>query len=94
MTCGHAYCRGCLDELRAKGVRQECPLCRAELPPGLFDLGSRAYLRVLGMGKRGEVSWASTLPAAEQEEMDEVVAMLTRGTSLMAQAYLSDIYKF
>ena len=83
MPCGHAYCRGCLAELRKKDVAQTCPLCRAELPPGLdglYDLGSRAYLRVRGMVDRGEVSWEA-LPAAEQEEMDEAVAMLTEASS-------------
>ena len=83
LPCGHAYCRSCLAELRAKGVRQECPLCRAELPPGpdgLYDLGFRACMRVAGMADRGEVSWAS-LPAAEQEEMDEAVAMLTEAAA-------------
>ena len=79
LPCGHAYCRGCLAELRAKGVARKCPLCRDELPPGLdglYDLGFRAYKRVRGMVERGEVSWAS-LPAAEQEEMDDAVAVLT-----------------
>ena len=48
------------------------------------------------MVKRGEVLWAS-LPAAAQEEMDEVVAMLTEAAAqghMMAQAYLADIYAF
>ena len=79
LPCGHAYCRGCLAELRAKAVRHECPLCRAELPPGLdglYDLGYRAYSRVKGMVDRGEASWES-LSAVEMKEMSEVVAMLT-----------------
>ena len=83
IPCGHAYCRSCLAELRAKDVPQTCPLCRAELPPGLdglYDLGFRAYKRVRCMVDRGEISWAS-LPAAEQEEMDEAVAMLTEASS-------------
>ena len=83
IPCGHAYCRSCLAELRAKDVPQTCPLCRAELPPGLdglYDLGFRAYKRVSCMVERGEISWAS-LPAAEQEEMDEAVAMLTEASS-------------
>jgi len=79
LPCGHAYCGACLAELRTKKVAQACPLCRAELPPGLdglYDLACRAYCRILGMVKRGEASWAS-LPAAEQEEMEEAIAMLT-----------------
>ena len=79
LPCGHAYCGSCLAELRSKGVGQACPLCRAELPPGvegLWELAWRIYLRIVGMVKRGEASWAS-LPAAEQEEMEQAVAMLT-----------------
>jgi len=79
-----------------KGVCQECPLCRAELPPGpdgLFELAARAYWKVRGMEERGEVSWA-VLPAAEQKEMDEAVAMLTEAAAqghMMAQAHLGDL---
>ena len=43
---------------------------------GLFDLAYRAYCRIAGVVIRGEASWAS-LAAAEREEMEEVVAMLT-----------------
>ena len=66
LPCGHAYCGACLAELRTKKVAQACPLCRAELPPGvdgLYDLAFRAHRRVEGMVDRGEVSWTS-LPAA------------------------------
>ena len=33
LPCGHAYCGGCLNEQRRKGVTQRCPLCREDLPP-------------------------------------------------------------
>ena len=78
LPCGHAYCGACLAELRAKGVAQACPLCRAELPPGvegLYELAMRSVMRIQGMVTRGEMAWAS-LPTAEQEEIDEAVAML------------------
>ena len=79
LPCGHAYCGTCLEELQSKKVAQACPLCRAELPPGvegLYELALRMVMRVEGMVKRGEVTWAS-LPVAEQEEMEQAVAMLT-----------------
>ena len=50
----------------------------------------------MGMAGRGEVSWAA-LPAAEQEEMDEAVAMLTEAAAqghMEAQEALADIYNF
>ena len=91
LPCGHAYCRGCVAELRAKGVAQSCPLCRAELPPGvdgLYDLAWRAQKRVGAMVQRGEASWAS-LQSAEREEIGEAIAMLTEaGAQGHAQASL------
>ena len=69
--------------LRTKGVAQTCPLCRAELPPGvagLFDMATRAYRRVAGKVDRGEMT-GDTLDADSQEEMDECVAMLTEAVA-------------
>ena len=43
---------------------------------GLYELAMRPIMRIEGAALRGEVSWAS-LPAAQQEEMDEAAAMLT-----------------
>ena len=99
LPCNHAYCSACLAELRAKEVAQTCPLCRAKLPEGLdglWELAYRAYCRIQGMVSRGEASWMS-LPAAEREEMEEVVAMLTEAAAqghMMAQVYLAEIYAF
>ena len=83
LPCGHAYCAECLAGLRSKGVAQTCPLCRAELPPGvagLYELAMRAIDRVEGKVVRGEVTWGS-LDADSQEEMDECVAMLTEAVA-------------
>jgi hypothetical protein len=83
LPCGHAYCGACLTELRSKGVAQTCPLCRIELPPGvdgLWDLAWRSIKRLQVMVDRGEVAWA-TLPPAEQEEVDEAMAMLTEAAA-------------
>ena len=83
LPCGHAYCGACLAELRVKKVAQACPLCRAELPPGvdgLFDLAFRTVRRIEGMVERGEVTWTS-LPAAEQEEMEQAEAMYTEAAA-------------
>ena len=49
LPCGHSFCAGCVSELRAKGVPETCPLCRASLPPGpekLFDMANRVALKI------------------------------------------------
>ena len=64
-------------------VAQACPLCRAELPPGLDglqDVAWRAHVRIEDMVDRGEASWMS-MPAAAQEEVDEAVAMLAEAAA-------------
>ena len=88
LPCGHAYCGACLAELREKDVPQACPLCRVELPPGLdglWDLAYRMLKRISGMVGRGETSWAS-LPAVEQVEINEAVAMLTEAAAQVCMA--------
>ena len=83
LPCGHAYCGVCLAELRAKKVAQACPLCRAELPPGLdglYDLAIRTCVKIEGMVSRGEAAWTS-LPPGEQVEIEEAIAMLTEAVA-------------
>ena len=96
LACGHAFCGACLADLRASEVQQSCPLCREALPDGLdglFDLATRAYWAITRRVERGELTWE--LPRAEQEEMAEVIVMLTecgvRGR-VKAQAILGDIF--
>ena len=78
---------------------QTCPLCRAELPPGLdglYDLGARTYKRIRGRVNRGELSWAA-LPAAQQVEMDEAAAVLTEAADqghMLAQAWLAQMCEY
>ena len=84
LPCGHAYCGTCLAELRAKQVAQACPLCRSVLPPGLdglFELAFRAQKRIGGMATRGEAFADPLLLATVQEEIDEVLAMLTEAAA-------------
>ena len=60
----------------------------------LFDKALRAYSRIEYMEERGEVL-LSSLPAALQAEMDEVVAMWTEAAAqghMMAQAHLGELY--
>ena len=81
LPCGHAFCTGCVAELRAKGVSETCPLCRAPLPPGpekLFELGYRVWAklnRALFGGGAGDGRWRELL-ASQQREMDGAIVML------------------
>ena len=82
----HSYCRGCVAQLREKGVSQSCPLCRAPLPLGaeqLFDMGWRVWAKIArAVGSKGE--WP-VLTSEQQSEMDGAILMLEE-----AMAQVSD----
>ena len=78
LPCGHSFCTGCVSELRAKGVSQACPLCRAPLPPGpekLYELGLRVRSKVQAAVSGTDREWPP-LSASQQEEMDGAIVML------------------
>ena len=66
-------------ELRAKGVSDACPLCRAPLPPGpekLCELGYRVYAKIeRAVDPNRTLSWPP-LSASQQGEMDGAIVML------------------
>ena len=74
-SCGHWYCKECVDRLRQAASAQDvCPVCREPLPPGpekLFDEAVTKYLRVKRVVERLGVGW-SNLSWELQLEMDEV----------------------
>ena len=77
LPCGHSFCTGCVSELRAKGVSDSCPACRAPLPPSpekLYDLALRVWLR-LARGFGSGHAWPP-LSASHQEEMDGAIVMM------------------
>ena len=50
LPCSHAYHAQCVGKLREFGIKQVCPLCRADLPPGpeqLFEDAMRLYICLL-----------------------------------------------
>ena len=77
LPCGHSFCTACVAEVRAKGVSDTCPLCRAPLPPGpekLFELGVAVWLKIVrAVGSRG--AWPP-LSASQQRSMDGAIVML------------------
>ena len=80
LPCGHSFCTGCVAELRAKGVSDSCPACRAPLPPGaekLWDLAFRVWAKInraLSSGSANDGTWAP-LSASQQAEMDGAIVM-------------------
>ena len=79
LPCGHSFCTGCVVELRAKGVSQACPLCRAPLPPGpekLYELASRVRAKIQHAVDPTFTHTWPPLSASQQEEMDGAIVML------------------
>ena len=77
LPCSHTFHRSCVEGLRSYGIKQVCPMCRKELPPGpdqLFEEACRAYVPMEARVERGEASWGS-LTAAQQREMNEVQSL-------------------
>ena len=89
LPCGHSFCTGCLAELRAKGVSDSCPLCRAPLPPGrekLFELGARVWLKFdRGTSPEHRGVW-DKLTASQQEEMDGAIVMFQEAMDQVSEA--------
>ena len=64
-------------ELRAKGVSETCPLCRAALPPGkekLYELAMAVWMKIVRVVGTGQ-GWPA-LSASQQSEMDGAIVML------------------
>ncbi len=75
LPCGHVFHPACVQGLRSFGVKQLCPMCRTELPPGpeqLFEEGARLFFPLRSRVNRGDFAWGA-LPLIEQKQMDEVV---------------------
>ena len=51
LDCTHRFHKACVEELRARGVQQACPMCRAKLPDSaekMFDDGATVYFLIIG----------------------------------------------
>jgi hypothetical protein len=79
LPCGHSFCTACVVELRAKGVSDACPLCRAPLPPGpekLSELGYRVWAKISRAVDPNHTSSWPPLSTSQQREMDGAIVML------------------
>ena len=83
-------------ELRAKGISETCPLCRAPLPPGtekLYELGLRTWQKTrLAVGSN--CAWPP-LSASQQGEMDGAIVMLQEAMDqghIQAAEFVGSLY--
>ena len=81
LACSHEYHRECVEKLRSLGVKEACPMCRAELPPGPEKLFEDAISRWLALHRRHATDdmepWqCGDLGDADRREIDEVMGML------------------
>ena len=77
LPCSHKFHASCVEGLRSFGIKQVCPICRVDLPPGpeqLFEEATRRYFDVQRRVDRGEASWGA-LTKTKQREMDEVLLL-------------------
>lgn len=72
LPCSHIFHECCLSKLRAVGVSQTCPMCRAPLPPcphDLFDEALEYYADIEAQVAGGDASW-DQLTLTQQLQMD------------------------
>ena len=90
LPCGHSFCTGCVVELRAKGVSQACPLCRAPLPPGpekLYELAERVWAKLTRAVDPNITGTWPPLSASQQEEMDGAIVMLQEAMDQVGEVW-------
>lgn len=70
LPCQHAFHRSCVEGLRAHGVAQVCPICRAKLPPSAAKVRESATMRYFNVERRvlrGECTWDTLCPEGIRE---------------------------
>ena len=78
LPCTHTFHAQCVIGLRAFGIKQVCPMCRVELPPGpeqLFEEAMRRYSDLQRKVDIGMVTWGS-LTKMQKKETKVVIEML------------------
>ena len=74
LKCSHTFHVTCVNELRARGVQQTCPICRADLPPSpekMFADGSSIFIRIQHVVQGG----GNPTNRAHRGKLDEVVRL-------------------
>ena len=95
LDCGHTFHKNCIDELRNKGVKKVCPLCRAKLPDTpekMFADGCQLYYQITKDINNN--SW-SGLNKNQKIKINKVEELWTKSADqglVEAQHYLGCIY--
>jgi hypothetical protein len=81
MPCSHVYHTACVQKLRSYDIRQVCPTCRVDLPPGPEQLYDEAVRRWVVLNRRygqgDDKSWRRIRNADDRRENAEMVRMMT-----------------
>ena len=100
LPCSHAYHAQCVGKLREFGIKQVCPLCRADLPPGpeqLFDDAMRRYVVLHRRYNQGTVDTPWRIRSVEDRGYaGKMVHMLEEAADqghAGAQSILGEMYK-
>lgn len=94
LPCSHPYHISCVEKLRHFGVKQVCPLCRADLPPGAERISEEAACRYYALDRHIHGRW-DKLTKKEAVEMGEIVLLYREAASQGfddAKFYLGEIY--
>ena len=81
MPCSHVYHVACVEKLRSYDIKQVCPTCRVDLPPGPQQVWEEAARRWVLLDRRygqGEDKpWRRITSSDDRREAAEVVRMMT-----------------
>ena len=81
LPCSHVYHLACVEKLREFGIRQTCPMCRADLHPGPEQMYEGAVRRwwILDRHYGGDTDaspWRTVSQPADSQELAEIMRML------------------
>ena len=101
MPCSHVYHVACVEKLRSYDVKQVCPTCRVDLPPGPEQVFEEAVRRWMVLHRRygqgDDEPWRRIRNTDDRRENAEVVRMMTEAAEqghALAQQHLGFMYNF
>ena len=81
MPCSHVYHVACVEKLRSYDIKQVCPTCRVDLPPGPEQVYEEAVRRWMVLHRRyyqgDDKPWRRIRNGDDRRENAEVVRMMT-----------------